>query len=87
MNNYNYQQFGNYSNGYPEYSEDRFLIAPFLLGGVAGTALGYGIASNQGNQGNTYYPVYPMMPYYPTYYAGSTYSTYPTYSTSNNYYY
>ena len=44
MNNYNYQRFGNYSNGYPEYSEDRFLIAPFLLGGVAGTALGYGIA-------------------------------------------
>ena len=54
-------------NQYPVYStqeEDRFLLAPFLLGGVAGTALGYGISQNNQNQ---YYPmpVYPVYPYPP----------------------
>ncbi len=76
----------NYQNGYINYpysdnSEERFLIAPFLLGGIAGTALGYGIANNQGNN-QIYYPVYP----YPIY-QYTPYTTYPTYSTSNNYYY
>ena len=58
-------------------NEDRFFLAPFLVGGSAGTALGYGIANN--NQMNSYYPTYPMMPVY--------YYPMPSYSTSNNYYY
>ena len=70
-----------FDNNYPTtyYSDDeRFFLAPFLIGGLAGTALGYGIANN--NQINhSYYPPYPMMPvYYP-------YPTVPIYS--NNYYY
>ena len=39
--------------------DERFFFAPFLLGGLAGGALGYGIASSNQN----YYPVYPMYPY------------------------
>lgn len=59
-----------YNNVY--YNEDdRFLLAPFLLGGLAGGALGYGIATNNKQQ---YYPMY----YYPVY---------PMYSNSNYYYY
>ena len=74
----NYTVKGNY---YPtSYEEDeRFFLAPFLIGGLAGTALGYGIANhNQINQ-SSYVP-YPMMP---TYYS---YPVVPSYF-SNNYYY
>lgn len=66
---YNY-----YPTSYANPEEDRFLLAPFLLGGLAGTALGYGISNN--NQ-----PNYPMMPVYPVY----PYPTCP--NCSNNYYY
>ena len=63
-----------YNNVY--YNEDdRFLLAPFLLGGLAGGALGYGIATT--NKPQQYYPMYPMY-YYPVY---------PMYSNSNYYYY
>ena len=65
-------------------SDDRFFLAPFLMGGLAGTALGYGIANNNQMTNQPYYPV----PMYPIYY--SSYPTYPTmstYSNSNNYYY
>lgn len=41
---------------------ERFFLAPFLVGGLAGTALGYGIANN--NQMNSVY--YPQ-PYYQPY--------------------
>ncbi len=51
---------------------ERFFLAPFLVGGLAGTALGYGIANNN----RPPYPMYPPM-YYPT--------PYPVYTT--NYYY
>lgn len=51
---------------------ERFFLAPFLVGGLAGTALGYGIANNN----RPPYPVYPPM-MYPT--------PYPIYTT--NYYY
>ncbi len=66
-------------NQYPVYSnqeDDRFLLAPFLLGGVAGTALGYGISQNNQNQ---YYPmpVYPVYPYPPC----------PNCNNNNYYYY
>lgn len=62
--NQNYSNYSNYNNG------DRIFWAPFLVGGLAGTALGYGIANN--NYGRYYPPVYyvpgpPPMPY-PRYY-------------------
>lgn len=64
--------YNNFNQGqYMPAEDDRFLFAPFILGGIAGTALGYGFANN--NQ-NNYYPVYPTYPVYPVY---------PT----NNYYY
>lgn len=68
----------NYPNNITYYNneDDRFLLAPFLLGGLAGTALGYGISTNNKQQ---YYPMY----YQPI----PTYYTYPVYSTNNNYYY
>ena len=41
------QSFTNNSGIYPQASsDDRFFFAPFLVGGLAGTALGYGIANN-----------------------------------------
>ena len=66
-----------YNNNYV-YDDDRFFLAPFLVGGLAGTALGYGIANNNLINNHSYYPMYqyPIYPVYPMY---------PTYS--NNYYY
>lgn len=63
----------------PYDTDDRFFWAPFVVGGLAGTALGYGIANNNQihNQGFYPYPIYPAYPPYPIF---------PTYS-SNNYYY
>lgn len=60
-------------------TDNRFFFAPFLVGGLAGTALGYGIANNNqlnNGKGPIYGPLYPIYPPYPTF---------PTYS--NNYYY
>lgn len=78
-----YQQ--NYGNYYPQniqqtYPDDeRFFLAPFVVGGLAGTALGYGIANNNqinnNNKGCCMQPVY----YYPI-------PQQPFYS-NNNYYY
>lgn len=66
-------------NYYPHYEEnDRFFLAPFLIGGLAGTALGYGIANNNQMNNMPYYPPYPMVPVY--------YSYPPTYSSTNYYY-
>lgn len=62
-NSSNYQNYV-YSN-----NDERFFI-PFVVGGLAGTALGYGIANNnQINNMNkpyyySYYPAYPIV-YYP----------------------
>lgn len=54
---------GNYSQ------DERFFLAPFVVGGLAGTALGYGIANNnQMNKGGCcmqpiyYYPISQPMP-------------------------
>lgn len=42
---------------------------PFVVGGLAGTALGYGIANNNQLNGRYYQPCYRPMPvYYPVYY-------------------
>lgn len=63
-NSSNYQNYV-YSN-----DGERFFWAPFVVGGLAGTALGYGIANNnQINNMNkpyyySYYPAYPIA-YYP----------------------
>lgn len=64
-NNYQYQDPYMNPNMMIGGNDDRFFIAPFLLGGLAGGALGYGIASNN-NQQNYYqpYPV-PVQPVYP----------------------
>ncbi len=64
-NNYNYQTPTQNSN------DDRFIV-PFLVGGVAGTALGYGLANNN-NQ--AYYPYPPY--YYPNNFYGA--QPYPVY--------
>lgn len=61
--------------------DDRFLWAPFVFGGLAGTALGYGIANNnQLNNGSYQQPNYGPIPFYPAY------PIYPTYSSTNYYY-
>lgn len=86
----NTMDFQNMQNMNPQ--DERFFWAPFVVGGLAGTALGYGIANNnQINHGGNYNnmggccggPVYfipqqpmPMQPY-PTMYS----------SNSNNFYY
>lgn len=75
----NTSNINSYSTTYPSTTtytntnDDRFFFAPFLVGGLAGTALGYGIANN--NQLNNNQPCcgffpYPQMmpmPYYPVY--------------------
>jgi len=58
--------YTNYQMPYNGNDDERFFLAPFLFGGLAGTALGYGIANNNQNQGY-YYPPYPVYPVYPTY--------------------
>lgn len=56
-------------------NDERFIF-PFLVGGVAGTALGYGLANNNNNNQVFYpYPPYPNYYYggmqpYPIYYSG-----------------
>ena len=75
---------------YPEASEDRFFLAPFVVGGLAGTALGYGIANNNqiNNQGMPCCGQ-PMIfiPQQPIY--QQNYPQQPLYSStsSNNFYY
>lgn len=64
---------------YHDTNGDRFLLAPFVFGGLAGTALGFGIANN--NQLNNRPPCcgWQMMPYYP--------QQYPTFNNTNSFYY
>ncbi len=85
----NQYDFNNYQ--YPmEYQDDRFLFTPFLVGGLAGTALGLGIANNnQMNNGayNMPYPNYQFIPVYPPIPYCPNCPNQPSYSTNNNYYY
>ena len=62
-----------YNNG-----DERFFWAPFVVGGLAGTALGYGIANNNQINNGGYYQPYPVYPVYPVY---------PSYPVENNFYY
>lgn len=72
-NNYSYDM-------YQDTGDDRFFLAPLVVGGLAGTALGFGIANN--NQLNRPqccgWQMMPM-PYYP--------QQYPTFSNTNSFYY
>ena len=74
----NYPKFSNYKtndigknyydNYYDNYSDDeRFFWAPFVVGGLAGTALGFGIANNNQMNSNQGYYYAPMYYPYPTY--------------------
>lgn len=99
MYNYNYypdynmmrndgQQFAANNQIYPEAQDERFFFAPFLVGGLAGTALGYGIANNNQLNNNNgggccggpvfFYPQQPMM---------AQPAPYMYSSNSNNFYY
>ncbi len=70
----------NYSKNYSyiEPTDDRFIaggvLAPFLLGGIAG----YAIGNNYPNNNNYPRPYYNQPYYYPTYYPNTYY---------NNFYY
>ena len=77
-NNKNYPGYVYSSDG------ERFFWAPFVVGGLAGTALGYGIANN--NQINSPRPCYGCqnMMYYPQ--AVYPYP-YPYMYSNNNFYY
>lgn len=106
MPNSNRVMYRNVGNGrsYAAYSTDgdRFFLAPFLVGGLAGTALGYGIANNNNNQNGQpcCYPMYPV-PYYAPYPAmsgspamvgnpgmpGNSSSNISSYSSNSNYFY
>ena len=70
-NNANYM-YRNSSTSVPTNGQDERFLLPFLVGGVAGGALGYGIA----NSNNPVYYPYPPYPNYPTYYYGPQYPVY-----------
>ena len=75
---------------YPmEYQDDRFLFTPFLVGGLAGTALGLGIANNNQLNNTSYipYPNYQFIPVYPPIPYCTNCPNPHSYSTNNNYYY
>ena len=63
-----------YKNMNHNNSGDRVFLAPFLFGGLAGTALGFGIANNNQINRPIYvpYPPYRPMPYY-NHYGFNTY--------------
>lgn len=71
----------NYSyDVYHDANDDRFLLGPLLVGGLAGTALGFGIANNnQINRPQCCGPQMMPMPYY--------LPQYPTFSNTNSFYY
>ena len=83
------------SNSNPVYrnqtysNDDRFFLTPFLFGGLAGTALGYGIANNnQMNNngcccGNCMQPYPVAVPIYQMPYNQSTYQSQTTNYPSN----
>ena len=84
----NQYDFNSYQ--YPmEYQDDRFLFTPFLVGGLAGTALGLGIANNNQINNPPYipYPNYQFVPVYQPIPYCTNCPNQPNYSTSNNYYY
>lgn len=92
LNTNNY--YTNNQEFYPEAQDDRFFLAPFVVGGLAGTALGYGIANNNqmNNQGCCGQPmVFIPQPIYqqPIYQQPISQQQQPMFSStnSNNFYY
>ncbi len=79
----NYNTMYRNSQLYPE-SDERFFLTPFLVGGLAGTALGYGIANNnQLNNNNccgNFYPVPMPVPIYQMPYSQTNFAPTPNYS-------
>lgn len=74
---------------YPTSQDDRFFFAPFIVGGLAGTALGYGIANNNqlNNQGCCGQPmVFVPQPIYQQPYMYQQPYTFSS-TNSNNFYY
>lgn len=62
----NSNDFVNYdSYPYTGNEDERFFLTPFLVGGLAGTALGYGIANNNQINGNNGNCCQPMMIWQP----------------------
>ncbi len=55
---------------YPNNTQNDRFLAPFLIGGIAGTALGYGISNNNYNRPPYYVPYQPYqyVPYNNNYY-------------------
>lgn len=86
MNPYRNTSYGMNNKNYPTYvysnDGERFFWAPFVVGGLAGTALGYGIANNNQINNMNLNKIYPYYPVYPV-----PYSPYGYNSFSNNYYY
>lgn len=77
---YPYSNTNSYT--YSNTNDDRFFWAPFVVGGLAGTALGYGIANNNQMNGGKccqtfYQPMY--QPIYPV--------PFPISTNSNNFFY
>ena len=63
-----YRNMPSYRSNQVNYpNEQRGLFFPFVVGGLAGTALGYGIANNNYNRPPVYYQPYYYQPYYPPY--------------------
>ncbi len=67
-----------YDAGFQNPEDERFFWAPFVVGGLAGTALGYGIANNNQINRPPCCGGMPMMPYY---------QPVPTFSNTNSFYY
>ena len=79
--NTNGLQGNSYSYDMVNDSDERFFLAPLVVGGLAGTALGFGIANNNQLNSRPSCCGWQMMPmtYYPP--------QYPTFSNTNSFYY
>lgn len=69
-----------YSSDFQSADDERFFLAPFVVGGLAGTALGFGIANNNQLNRPPCCGWQPMpMPYYP--------QQFSTFNNTNSFYY
>lgn len=78
-----------YQGAYPQ--DERFFLGPFLVGGLAGTALGYGIANNNQMKGGCCPQAFFIPQPQPYQYQYQTPNQYPymynSTTSSNNFYY
>ena len=75
----NYQSMYKNNNQVLYNDGDRFFLAPFVVGGLAGTALGFGIANNNQINRPPCCGWQPIPYYYP--------QQIPTFSNTNSFYY